>query len=103
MKNFYLLMAVLGTIIPYIFFGSFIADNGINLIAFVKALFVNGAAGGFSADILLSSFVFWVWSFHDARQQGIARWWLIIPANLLVGLSLALPLYFYMREGKKSA
>lgn len=99
MKIFYLIMAVIGTVIPWIFFGSFFALNGFDILIFVESLFVNGAAGGFSVDVMLSILVFWVWAWGDAKREAVDRWWIIVPAGCLVGLSLALPLYMYLREG----
>lgn len=99
MKPVYLIAAIVGTIVPYVFFFAFFSQNGFALSAFVHALFVNGAAGGFSADLLISSFVFWYWSYRDAKKRNIKNWWLIPVTNLSVGLSLSLPLYFYLREG----
>lgn len=103
LRSFYLLAAILGAVIPWLFFGSFFTQNGLDLSGFVSGLFVNGAAGGLTADILISSLVFWVWSYTDARQRGIQRWWLLPLVNLLVGLSLALPLYLFWRAGHKTA
>ncbi|MYF07515.1 MAG: DUF2834 domain-containing protein [Rhodospirillaceae bacterium] len=103
LKTFYLLAAVLGTAIPWLFFGGFFAANGIDIAAFVAGLFANGAAGGFSADVLISIAVFWLWSYCDARQHGVAAWWLVLPAGLCVGLSLALPLYLYLRHDRAAA
>lgn len=97
LKNLYLVAAIVGAVVPYVFFGSFIADNGVDLPAFVEGLFVNGAAGGFSADLLITSFVFWVWSYRDAQQLRVDRWWMIPIINLAVGLSAAFPLYLYLR------
>ena len=97
-KNFYLAMAVVGTVVPWLFFGSFFALNGLDIPLFLKSLFVNGAAGGFSADVLITIVIFWVWSWRDATRHRIARWWLVLPASFCVGLSLALPLYLYLRE-----
>jgi len=99
MRGFYMIMAVIGTMVPWAFFGSFFAANGLDLPGFLAGLFANGAAGGFSADILISIAVFWVWSWRDARRQGIDRWWWVLPSGCLVGLSLALPLYLWLREG----
>lgn len=97
-RNFYLAMAVIGTLVPWLFFGSFFAEHGVNAPFFFQSLFANGAAGGFSADVLIALPVFWVWSWRDAAQNNVARWWLILPASFCVGLSLALPLYLYLRE-----
>ena len=98
MKRFYLLAAIIGTVIPWAFFASFFATEGLNLPLFLSNLFVNGAAGGFSADVLISIGVFWVWSYQDAKRQGIRQWWLVLPTSFFVGLSLSLPLYLYLRE-----
>ncbi len=97
-RHFYLVMAVLGTAIPWLFFGSFFALNGFDIPLFLQSLFVNGAAAGFSADILISIPIFWVWSWRDARKNNIGGWWLVLPASFCTGLSLALPLYLYLRE-----
>lgn len=97
MKNVYLLLAIIGTVVPYFFFFDFFANHGLNLPAFVSSLFVNGAAGGFSADLLITSAAFWVY----LLQRGVARWWLYVLANLTIGLSCALPLYLYFQAGEK--
>lgn len=101
-KPLYLLLAILGTLVPWLFFGSFFSRNGLDIPLFAQSLFANGAAGGFSADVLISIVVFWLWSFTDARKVGVKRWWLVLPAACVVGLSLALPLYLYFREGLKA-
>jgi len=97
-KSFYLICAVIGTIVPWVFFVSFFRQEGINIPLFIQSLFVNGVAGGFSVDVLISIFVFWVWSYADAKEKQIKNWWLVLPAGFTVGLSLALPLYLYMRS-----
>lgn len=97
-KIFYLITAIVGTIIPWMFFANFFTTQGIDIPLFISSLFVNGAAGGFSADVLISILVFWVWSYRDSRQHNVNRWWLVLPTSFTVGLSLALPLYLYLRE-----
>ena len=96
---FYLAAAVAGTVIPWFFFIGFIGAHGVNIPLFIQDLFANNASGGFSADLLISLMVFWVWSYADAKREGVGHWWVLLPAGFLVGLSLVMPLYFYMREG----
>jgi hypothetical protein len=69
MKKYYLFAAIMGIIIPVAFFVSFIQQSGLDLPAFVSALFVNGAAGGFSADLLILSFVSWVSMFQHKKRR----------------------------------
>jgi Terpene cyclase DEP1 len=98
MKKLYLLLAVLGAIIPFFFFYEFIQMEGFNVPAFVSALFVNGAAAGFSADLLISSFVFWLFMFQQEKRKHGPKPYLFIILNLAIGLSCALPAYLYVRE-----
>ncbi|MBS4102657.1 DUF2834 domain-containing protein [Tsukamurella paurometabola] len=100
MRRFYLVMMVIGTVVPWACFGGFFAAEGLDLPLFATSLFANGAAAGFTADVLLSIVVFLAWSASDARRIGVRRWWLVIPATCLVGLSLSLPLYLYLRAGR---
>ena len=91
MRNLYLALAVAGAVIPYVFFAGFFLEHGISLARFLSALFANGAAGGFTADILISSLVFWLYMF----SRNGPRPWLFIVLNLTIGLSCALPAYLY--------
>ncbi len=96
MRNLFLMLAIAGAVVPYIFFIDFFANEGIDLASFTGALFVNGAAGGFTADLLITSAVFWLFLLQD----GAARPWAYVLINLSIGLSCALPLYLYIRSGR---
>lgn len=95
MKNIYLGLSILGGIVPYIFFIDFFGSEGIALGSFVAALFENGAAGGFTADLLITSFVFWIFMW----SRKTPRLWAYILINLTIGLSCALPAYLYVHAG----
>lgn len=96
MKNLYLVLAILGALVPYIFFLNFFGSAGFDLFAFIAALFENGAVGGFTADLLISSFVFWLFMF--TRQNEGPKPWVFIALNLTIGLSCALPAYLWANE-----
>ena len=98
MKKAYLILAILGAIVPYIFFSQFIQANGFDIPAFMMGLFANGAAGGFSADLLLTSFIFWLYMFVESKSRKGPAPWLFIILNLTIGLSCAFPAYLYARE-----
>ena len=95
LKTTYLILALLGAVIPIAFFGNFFAAQGIDLFVFIEALFVNGAAGGFTADLLISSFVFWIYMFSN-QSEG-PKPWAFIAINLCIGLSCALPAYLWAK------
>jgi hypothetical protein len=94
MRSFYLVFAVAGAIIPLAFFAQFFFGSGeLTVLDFVPALFVNGAAGGFAADLFISSLVFWgyMWSRRGSGPKMLP----FVALNLCIGLSCALPAYLY--------
>ena len=97
MKPFYLIATIIGAVVPYLFFIDFFASDGLAPVTFLAAVFANSAAGGFTADLLISSFVFWVWMI----SQQTPRIWLYIIVNMTIGLSCALPLYLYMNSERR--
>ncbi len=99
MRTVYLALAILGTVVPYGFFITHFQTDGLGLGAFVQALFVNGAAGGFTSDILISSVVFWIWVFRSKARTP----WLYVVLNLAIGLSCAFPAFLYARERDEAA
>ena len=88
-KIVYISLCVLGTIIPFAFFAPFLAENGLDLQLFAKEMFATQGASFFSADVLVSSLALWAFVFFEVRKRPIKNWWLVILANLVVGVSPA--------------
>ena len=97
MKNFYLLAAITGAVVPLFFFTQFFSAQAET--DFITSLFVNGATAGFTADLLISSFVFWVYMWRQGMDAP--KPWLFIILNLAIGLSCALPAYLYVVAKRK--
>lgn len=89
-RTMLLWLAILGAVVPWIFFGRFIVVEG--AAGFIPALFVNGAAGGFTTDLLIPSLVFWIFAFTETKRGALRRPWIYVVINLAIGLSCALPL-----------
>lgn len=94
MKNVYLLLAIVGAIVPYLFLGPWFAAAGIDLGGFLGAAFGNRVSAGLTADLLISSAVFWVLMGANGDARRVP--WLI-AVNVLIGLSCALPAYLYLQ------
>lgn len=90
-------LAVLGTLVPYACFAAHLLDEGVG-ISFLLAAVNNGVAAGFTADVVISSLVFWVWLRADARERDAGPIWPYVLLNLIVGLSCALPVWLWRRE-----
>jgi hypothetical protein len=101
MKRIYLILAIVGAILPYIFFFQFMTSESAPLGSFLAALFVNGAAAGFTVDLLVTSLVFWLWM-AKRRSGGGPNPFPFILLNLAIGLSCALPAYLYFSESRST-
>ena len=97
-KTVYLVLCVVGAIVPYAVFLPWLAAHGLDVPLLIHEIFANRAAASFAADVILASVAFWVFVVTEGRRAGIPRLWLPIAANVIVGLSLGLPLFLYMRE-----
>ncbi len=98
MKNVYAGAAVVGLLISITFIGLFVVEHGFNLSLFFQQLFTNYISTLFTLDLLLSSIVFWLFLFGEARKYQIRHTWFFVVSNLLIGLCFALPLFLYARE-----
>jgi len=98
MKNLYLALAIIGTVLPYSQFIPFVREHGLDARLFVEQLFATRIGGFFGMDVIVSSLVLWVFVFAEGRRLGIRHLWAPIVANFAVGVSLGLPLFLYLRE-----
>ena len=98
-KTAYLVLAVIGTVLPYTQFLPFLRAHGLDLRLFVQELFSTRIGAFFGLDVIVSAMVLIVFVFVDGRREGVRHLWAPIAATLAVGVSLGLPLFLAMREG----
>jgi hypothetical protein len=99
----YLTLCILGTVLPYSQFGPFLVEHGLAPGIFVAMLFANKVSAFFGWDVIVSSVVVWVFVWSEGRRLEMGHLWIYVAATLLVGVSLALPLFLYVREGSRPA
>jgi Terpene cyclase DEP1 len=100
LKTIYLGLCLVGFALPYWQFIPWVAANGLNVTMLVQQLFANRISSFFALDVLISSVVVGVFVGADSARLKINTRGLPLIALLTVGVSLALPLYLYMRELK---
>ncbi len=103
MRKIYLLLAVVGWILPYYFFVSFLVENGLDLSLLFSQLFASDISTFFAVDLILTAIVFLVFSYSESHRLQMGNWWVYAVVTLAVGPSFALPLFFYFRERKAEA
>jgi Protein of unknown function DUF2834 len=98
MKRLYLVLCVVGFLVPYWQFIPWAAEHGINLPLLVRDLFANRISSFFGLDVLISAVVLWIFIAAEGSHLGMRRLWLPIVATCVVGVSLGLPLFLYLRQ-----
>ena len=98
MRTIFLLLAIVGAIVPMFYFVSWFNEFGWSLGAMVEAWNVNDATTGLVYDLTIAAvaltlFVIW----ETVRNR---RWinLIAIPATFCIGVSCGLPLYFWLRS-----
>ena len=99
-KNLYLVLCIVGTVLPYSQFLPFLREHGLDIRLFFEQLFANRISGFFGWDVIVSSVVLWALVLIEGRRAGVKRLWAPIAASLAVGVSLGLPLFLYLRENR---
>ena len=93
-----LVFVIVGFVVPNAFVVGFIADEGIDVGEYVSLATASTPSTQLVADLVIAGLAFFVWAAIEGHRAGIKRWWVCIPASLLVGLCFGLPLFLLMRE-----
>jgi Terpene cyclase DEP1 len=96
----YLLLCLLGTLLPYWQFVPWLMLHGLDLPLFGRDLFANRIGGFFGMDVFVSAAVLWTFVALEGRRLGVPHLWAPIVASLAVGVSLGLPLFLYLRQAR---
>lgn len=99
-KAIYLVLCLLGALIPYWAFVPWLFQPGASPAQFVRELFVNRISTFFALDLIISAVVLIRFMRVEKRRVPIRNSWLPIVATLGVGVSLGFPLFLYLRELK---
>jgi hypothetical protein len=97
-KKIYLFLCILGAAIPYSQFVPWVMENGLPLGLLARQLFANRVSAFFGLDVFVSSAVLLVFMRLEGRRLRLRFRWLPIVGLCTVGVSLAFPLFLYLRE-----
>jgi uncharacterized membrane protein len=97
-KHLDLALAVVGTLLPLSQVLPFLRDHGVDASLFVHQLFATPVGAFFGLDVLVSAVVLWVFVYFEGRAVSVRYRWTPVLATLVVGVSLGLPLFLYLRE-----
>lgn len=98
LRHAYLAFCLPGIVLPYWKFVPWFMENGLDLSLFFQELFATRIGAFFGLDVVISAFVLFLFVFTEGRRATVPHLWLPIVGTLLVGVSLGLPLFLYLRQ-----
>jgi hypothetical protein len=93
-----LVITVVGFVVPNTMLLIFLGQHGVDLGRYLGDWFGVLPSAQLVVDLVICAAAFIGWSAADGARTGVRRWWVTIPATLLVGLCFAIPLYLLLRE-----
>lgn len=97
-QNTLLALTVVGFVVPNAMVAVFVAGHGLDPGGYLGDWFATLPAAQLAADLTIAFLAFVAWTAWDGPRTGVRRWWVVIPASLLVGVCFAVPLYLLLRE-----
>jgi hypothetical protein len=105
MKKLYLILTIIGFILPSILVFQESLETGnillyANPLATLEGMFANRISSIFAIDLFFAVLVFFIWSYHESKKHEIPQIWRVWILTLLLGLAGGFPLFLYLRERK---
>jgi hypothetical protein len=97
MQLIYILLCIAGTALPLSQFVPWLAGYGLDVPLLLQQAISTYIAAFAWADVLISGIVVVVFVLAEGRRLAMRRLWLPLSC-LVVGPSLALPLFLFLRE-----
>ena len=96
----YLLLAVLGAVLPWRANREFIAESGqtFDLQRFINDANVTAASRSLSAVLLIGASAVSIWICTEGIQQKIRGWWVAILMSFGIAFACGAPFFLFLRE-----
>ena len=101
MALLYLILTVVGIVLPLGRFIPWLAEHGPDLPLFFRELFSTRIGGFFGMDVLVSAVTLIIFVRREGKRTGMRLRWLPIAATCLIGVSCGLPLFLFLRERQR--
>jgi hypothetical protein len=98
LRHVYLLLCAVGIAVPYAALIPWLSQHGLDLGLFIRELLATRVGAFFGLDVAVSAIALFVFVFAEGRAVRVRHVWLPVVATLVVGVSLGLPLFLYMRQ-----
>ena len=98
MKSFWLVLSIIGFVLPSVLVGMESIETGNWLlyahpVATIEGMFANRISSIFMLDLLFGVLVFFVWTHQEAKLHKVPRLWLIWGLTMLLGFAGGFPFF----------
>lgn len=94
MKQLFLILTIAGIIIPYLGFGPFVMQHGLNIPLFIEQAQTNGISAFAWLDVIMSAIVLLV-AIFVAKLISLKQGLFVLLLTCISSVSAGLPLFFY--------
>jgi hypothetical protein len=102
LKQVYLTLTAVGTVLPYWAFLPWLAEHSLNLPLLLQQIASSPVAAFGWLDVAIAAVTLLVFMRVDSRAHKVRSVWLAVVGTLTVDVSLGLPLYLFLRERAKA-
>jgi hypothetical protein len=96
----YLVLSVLGFLLPYSQLVPWLVEYGPDRLEFTTQMFETRISTFFAFDVLIAAGALLVFILFEGNRLGVKHLWMPILGTLAVGVSFGLPLFLYLRESR---
>lgn len=93
----FIILAILGFVLPYYFFISWIYENGVDFQLFISDIFANKLSSLFAVDVFISAISLMAIIWYDSKKYHLKYVYIPIIGTFTIGVSFGLPIYFLIR------
>ncbi|MFH7026648.1 MAG: DUF2834 domain-containing protein [Heteroscytonema crispum UTEX LB 1556] len=98
LKVIYLVLSIVGLVLPCSQLIPFIFEHGLDIQLFVEQLFINRISACFGLDVIVSFLALCTFIFWEGTRLKMQNLWIYIACSFSVGVSFGLPLFLLMRQ-----
>ena len=97
-KHVYLVLCILAVALTYSRLIPYLLEGNVNAADFFRPFYADYITQFYMADLFVTAIACIAFMLYEAKRIKMTKVWIPVASVFLVGISLGLPLFLYMRE-----
>lgn len=98
MRKIYVILTLVGIVLPFSQLIRWLIEYGINIELFIKQILENPVAAFAWLDVVVTVIIITFMIINEGKKLKMTSLWIPIAASFIGGASVGLPLFLYMRH-----